>query len=229
MHRLSSWIASTVTRSLTWVVMATALGAFACTGPMANAASVVVEIFGTFGPDIGYGAQPAPLNGGSFSGTVTFPSQPGPDQTVVSATADVNFYDSTSQLLFTVGGSGSYNQFMAGPSSYEFLTVTGGTSVGSTPVSVSGLSLSFNNWLFGSSPGMVQPYGGGSPADYDSYISYTYGTGVSAITYYSSVVSGQASVPEPSTLALGLAGLVGVLVYARCNRHPAGSRPVAAP
>jgi len=223
MRRLSSWIASTVTRLSTWVTMAAAMGSFACTGPMADAASVVLEISGSFG-SFTYGNQPSILNGGSFSGTVIFPSLPGPNQSVGSATnpattsADVNFYDSTGHLLFNVGASGSYDQFTAGPSGYESLSVAGDSSIGSTPVSVSALVLSFDNWSFGSSPGTVQPYGFGAPPDFGSAIQYTY-----VLPYSNPVVSGQATVPEPSTIALCLVGMVGVLVYARCNRRPAGA------
>jgi PEP-CTERM motif len=228
MRRLSSWTASTVTRLSTWVTMAVAIGSFVCTGPMADAASVVVEISGSFG-SFTFGNQPAPLNGGSFSGTVTFPSLPGPNQTVGSATdpattsADVNFYDSTGHLLFTVGGSGSYDQFTAGPSGYESLSVDGGTSIGSTPVSVSALVLTFDNWSFGSPTGTVQPYGAGTPPDFGSAIQYTY-----VLPYSNPVVLGQASVPEPSTIALSLVGMVGVLVYARCYRRAAGGTRVVA-
>lgn len=229
MPRLSIWIAGSASRFPTILAMAAVLGVFASAGPGAGASSVVVEISGTFGY-FTYGNYPAPLDNGSFLGTVTFSSLPGPNQTVLATTADVNFYTSTNQLLFTVGGGG-YDPFTAGPSGYETLGLGGDVSVGGTPVSVSGLSLSFNNWSIGSPSGTVQPYGAGNPADYGSAISYTYypdGINQPGTTYYDPVVMGQASVPEPSTLALGLVGMVGALIYARGHRRKAIGRPIAA-
>jgi PEP-CTERM motif len=201
-------------RFSTWMVMVAVMGLFACTGTMANA-DVVVDISGTFG-SFGYGNQPAPLNDGSFSGSVTFSSLPGPNTTVISGTADVNFYDSTANLVFSVGGSGSYDTFTAGSSGYTTLTVSGYGTAGGSSVDVADLSLEFSNWTFGSNTGTVKPYG---PPNYASSIEYTYTPGNT--TYFNPVLSGQGSVPEPSTIALSLFGIVGVFVYARHNRRTA--------
>jgi hypothetical protein len=203
-----------MTRFLSWVATVAAMGFFACTVPMANA-DTVVDISGTFGT-FGYGNQPAPLNDGSFSGSVTFSSLPSPSSTVISETANVNFYDSTSSLVFSVGGSGSYDTLTAGPSGYTTLTVSGFGTAGSSSVDVADLSLEFSNWSFGSTTGTVKTYG---PPNYASSIEYTYYP--SETTYFNPVESGQASVPEPSTIALSLFGMVGVLIYVRRNRRTA--------
>ncbi len=185
----------------------------------AIAANVVVEISGTLG-DIGYGNQPALLNGGSFSGSVTFASLPTANSQSVSETASVNFYDASNHFLFNVGHGvlfDSYDTLNAGASGYTSLGVGGTTSYAGDTIQVAGLSLTFANWSFGSAKGTVIGYGDPS---YGSYISYTDAT--TSTPYSSSVLSGQAIVPEPSTMALGLLGMVGVLAYARFNRRNGG-------
>jgi hypothetical protein len=182
------------------------------TGTTASANSVVT-FSGTFG-SFDYGNQPAPLNGGSFSGTVTLPSLPGPDQQVITNTALVAFFDSSNNLLFTVGGMGSYDVFTAGASGYLSLTISGEGMAGGKTVDVAPLGLEFDNWSFGSMTGNVKPYG---PPNYLSAIEYTYSDG-GGTTYFNPVVLGQASVPEPSTLVLGLIAGAGVLVFALRRR-----------
>jgi hypothetical protein len=175
----------------------------------AKAGDVVVKFSGTFG-SFDYGNQPAPLNDGSFSGTLTLPYLPGPNSSVISGTADVNFYNSSDHLVFSVGGSGSYDTFNAGATTYTELTVSGlGTVPGST-VDVAPFSLEFANWTIGSQNGTVAPYG---PPNYASAIEYTYYP--SGITYFNPVLTGMASVPEPSSIVLGLTGIGAVLAYAR--------------
>lgn len=64
-------------RLSTWVLMTTAMGCLASTETNAIAGDVIVQISGTFG-EFDYGNEPAPLNDGSFSGTVTFAALPAP-------------------------------------------------------------------------------------------------------------------------------------------------------
>jgi hypothetical protein len=203
-----------MTRLALRVAIAAGLGLLAYTGPAANA-DVVVSISGTLGM-VGYGGPhgdgtDAPLNGGSFSGTVTFASLPAPNTSVTSNSADVNFYDSSNNLVF-VGNIGGFDEFTAGPSGYELLSVGVNGIVGSTPVVVASLDLAFNSWPLSSGTGIAATYP-------DSSIEYSYETGGSGITYYNSVLTAQASVPEPSTLALGLFGVAGVVIYARRDRR----------
>ena len=212
MHHFTSWMAGIGARPYRWLALLGALGVLAYSGTTSNAASVVA-ISGDLG-FFTYGNYPAPLDNGSFSGTVTFATLPVTGETVTSATADVRFYNAIHQLLFTVGGSGSYDTSVAGATQYTSLTVSGGTHVGTTPVSVASLVLSFSSWPLGTNKGTVQPY---AAPGYSS-VEYTYGTGVDAITYYDPVISGTASVPEPSTLTLGLFGMVSGLLYTWVNR-----------
>ena len=86
-----------------YAAIVAAMGFFALAGPAVYAGDVVIDISGKFG-EFGYGNQPAPLNDGYFSGTVTFSALPDANSTVISSTADVNFYDSSHTLLFTPGG-----------------------------------------------------------------------------------------------------------------------------
>jgi hypothetical protein len=76
----------------------------------------------------------------------------------------------------------------------------------------------FDNWSAGQSTGVVLPYGAGTPADYGSAISYTY---PGSITYYNPVLSGQAVVPEPSTLALGLLAIFAMAARTLSDRPKA--------
>jgi hypothetical protein len=199
-----------------WLAIVAAWGFFAFI-PTANAGNVLVEISGTLG-NVGYGAPNNPLDGGSFSGTVTFASLPAPNTQVSPGSADVNFYNAMGTLIFNV--SGGYNTFSAGASGYEILSVGGSTSVGGESVSVSSLVLDFGgDWLFGTNIGTVIPYGSGNPADYNSTLEFTYGTTPTPTTYYNSILMGQASVPEPSTIALSVVGMAGVLFFARRNRR----------
>ena len=108
--------------------MVAAAGFAALGGPAVHAGDVVIDISGKFG-EFGYGNQPAPLNDGYFSGTVTFSALPGANSTVTSSTADVNFYDSSHTLLFTLG-SGGYETMKAGASGYTYLSVSGIVDLG---------------------------------------------------------------------------------------------------
>jgi PEP-CTERM motif len=217
MGRESSGNEGDAGRLATWLAIAAAFVFFGTNEPAAYADDVVVEISGTLGT-FGYGNQPAPLNGGSFSGTVTFSALPTAGNQVISNTADVNFYDAMHDLVFKV--TTGYDTFSAGPSGYTVLTVGGTTSVGGTSVEVAGLSLDFtNNWAFGSNSGMVVSYGAGSPPDYNSGLSYTYDTGGPGTTFNNPVLMGQGTVPEPSSLALSLAGMIGAFLYARRHRR----------
>jgi hypothetical protein len=196
---------------------------FMAAGGLKNsAADVVVTISGTLG-DIGYGNQPALLNGGSFSGTVTFASLPGANLQSISQTADVNFYDGSDNFLFNVGGNvlfDSYDTLTAGASGYTSLSVQGNTVYDGDTFDVSTLNLTFSDWSLGSPMGTVIGYG---DPTYGSVISYTDTT--LSKSYSSSVVSGQATLPEPSTIALGLISMAGMFVYARINRRKGcGSR-----
>jgi hypothetical protein len=200
----------------TCAVVATAILLVAATNPETSAASIVVDISGTLG-DIGYGNQPAFLNGGSFSGTVTFASLPAANSQAISQQADVNFYDGSANFLFNVGGNinlDSYDTLNAGASGYTSLSVGGTTVYDGDTIDVSSLNLTFSDWSFGDPTGTVIGYGDPS---YGSYIGYTDTT--TSTSYSSSVVSGQASVPEPSTIALSLISMVSVFACARFNRR----------
>jgi hypothetical protein len=202
-----------VKRFSTWIAITTVMGIFACGDSDARAGSVVVTISGTFG-EFDYGNQPAPLNDGSFSGTVTFATFPAPNSQEISGTADVNFYDSTNHLVFSVGGLGTYNTLDAGGTDYTLLTVSGYGIAGSSLVDVGFLGLEFSSWPFGSNLGTVKPFG---PPNYDSGIEYTYYPG--GTTYFNPILTGVASVPEPSSIVLSMAGMVGVVVLGRYNRR----------
>jgi hypothetical protein len=201
-----------------------AMGFFALAGPAVYAGDVVIDISGKFG-EFDYGNQPAPLNDGYFSGTVTFSALPDANSTVISSTADVNFYDSSHSLLFTLG-DGGYETMKAGASGYTYLSVSGIVDLGGgTSVDVAPLSLEFKSWPFGSLSGTVKHYG---PPNYASAAEYTYfatGTDPSegGTTYFDPIKSGFAcaSVPEPAPIMLGIVGLGGVLAYARYNRRKA--------
>ena len=203
-----------------------AIGYFALAGPVANASEVVVSISGTFG-EFNYGNQPAPLNDGSFSGTVTFDALPGPHSTVTSSIADVNFYDSSHNLLFTLG-SGGYETMTAGSHGYTYLSVSGIVDLGGgTSVDIAPLSLEFKHWHFGHSSGIVKPYG---PPNYASQAEYTYfSTGSdpdSGTTFFDPVCRGVAcatTVPEPASIMLGLMGFAGALVCSRFHRRNAAA------
>ena len=205
-----------MSRVSTWAALATTLLCLATIAQETSAASVVVEISGTMG-NIGYGNQPALLNGGSFSGTVTFASLPGANSQAISQTASVNFYDGSDHFLFNVGGNvlfDSYDTLDAGASGYTSLSVGGTTSYAGDTFDVSSLNLTFSNWSLGGSTGTVIGYG--NPT-YGSYISYTDTT--TSQSFSSSVLSGQASVPEPSTITLGLVSMFAVSAFARFKRR----------
>ncbi len=215
LNRIWEWRVP-MSRVSKWAACAIAVSCLAGSVSEANAADVVVTISGTFG-DIGYGNQPALLNGGSFSGTVTFAALPAANTQAISQTADVNFFNGSHQFLFNVGGNVLYNSYdtlNAGPSGYTSLSVGGTTTYAGDTFDISSLNLSFNNWLFGQQTGTVIGYGDPS---YGSYISYTDTT--TTLSYASSVLSGQASVPEPSAIALGLLGMAGVCVFTGANRR----------
>jgi hypothetical protein len=206
------------------VAMAAAMGFFALAGPAAHANDVVIDISGRFG-EFNYGNQPAPLNDGYFSGTVTFAALPGASSTVISSTADVSFYRSNHTLLFTLG-DGGYETMRAGVSGYTYLSVSGIVDLGTgTSVDVAPLSLEFQSWPFGGLTGIVKPYG---PPNYESIAEYTYfqtGTNPNygGTTYFNPVSTefAGASVPEPASIILGFVGFGGVLGYARYHRRKA--------
>jgi hypothetical protein len=190
-----------------------AIGLLTASASMANA-SAVVEISGNFG-SFAWGNQPTPLNDGSFAGTVTLPSLPAANSSVLATSADVNFYDSNGHLLFNVGGFGSYDVLTANSSGYTSLTVSGIGLAGGTPYDVAPLGLVFN-WPFSSATGTVIPYGPAS--NYSSAIEFTDLSG--GTTYFAPVVSGQASaVPEPATIGLSLVGILGVVLHVRYARR----------
>ncbi len=208
-------------RLSTWVLMTTAMGCLASTETNAIAGDVIVQISGTFG-EFDYGNEPAPLNDGSFSGTVTFAALPGANSTVISDTANVNFYDMNSNLVFNVGGGIpglTYDTFSADSSGYIYLTVSGITTAGPSTVIVAPLGLEFSGWPFSSSTGTVTPYG---PPNYASAVEYTYypdGT-----TFFNPVLTGQGGlVPEPSSIVLSLLGAVGVFAFACYSRRSAAA------
>jgi hypothetical protein len=214
-------------RKATFFAMMAALGCIALASPQVIASEVVVSISGRFG-EFDYGNQPAPLNDGYFSGTVTFASLPGPHSTVISSTADVNFYDSSHNLLFTLDGP-TYDTMSAGSHGYTYLSVGGIVDLGTgTSVDIAPLSLEFKHWDFGHSTGIVKPYG---PPNYDSTVEYTYfPTGSdpedTGTTYFNPVCRGQAcatisSVPEPASIMLGLIGFAGALAFSRFHRRNA--------
>ena len=205
-----------------------AIGFFSLASPVVHASEVVVSISGRFG-EFDYGNQPAPLNDGYFSGTVTFDALPAANSTVISSTADVNFYDSSHNLVFTLG-SGGYETMVAGAHGYTYLSVSGIVDLGGgTSVDIAPLSLEFNHWHFGHSLGIVKPYG---PPNYASTVEYTYfPTGSdpqsSGITYFEPVCLGLAcattiqSVPEPASIMLGIVGFAGALAFSRFHRRKA--------
>jgi PEP-CTERM motif len=81
-------------------------------------------------------------------------------------------------------------------------------------VDVAFLGLEFSSWPFGTGLGTVKPYG---PPNYDSGIEYTYYP--SGLTYFNPMLTGMASVPEPSSIVLSFAGIFGAVVLARFNRR----------
>ena len=170
-------------------------------------------ISGTFG-EFDYGNQPAPLNDGSFSGTVTFAAFPAPNSQEISGTADVNFYDSSHHLVFSVGGLGTYNTLNAGATNYTLLTVSGYGIAGTSLVDVAFLGLEFSSWPFGSGLGTVKPYG---PPNYDSGIEYTYYPGCT--TYFNPMLTGVASMPEPSSIVLTSPASPGPSFWGADNRR----------
>ena len=210
------------------LAMMAAIGLFAPANPVANASDVVVSISGTFG-EFSYGNIPAPLDDGSFSGTVTFAALPTANSTVISSTADVNFYDSSHNLLFTLG-NGGYETMTAGSHGYTYLSVSGIVDLGGgTSVDIAPLGLEFKHWHFGHSTGFVKPYG---PPNYASQVEYTYfPTGSdpqsTGTTYFDPVCRGLAcattiqSVPEPASIMLGIVGFAGALVFSRFHRRNA--------
>jgi hypothetical protein len=155
------------------------------------------------------------LNDGSFSGTATLPYLPGPNSSVnsyPSGSADVNFYDSTGHLVFSIDGY-TYNTMSANGSGYTLLTISGIANGPCGYVDVAPLSLELC-WPFGNDTGTVKPYGA---PNYDSYIEYTYEN--CGTTYYDPICLGTASVPEPSAIALGLIGMSSAVIYVRCKRR----------
>jgi PEP-CTERM motif len=204
-------------RLSTWVFLSAVMGCLGSTETKAIAGDVIVQISGTFG-EFDYGNEPAPLDDGSFSGTVTFAALPGANSTVISDTANVNFYDQYSNLVFNVGGNVpglTYDTFSADSSGYIYLTVSGITTAGASTVIVAPLGLEFSIWPFASGTGTVKPYG---PPNYASEVEYTYYP--DGITYFTPVLTGQGGiVPEPSSIVLSMIGAVGVLAFARYNRR----------
>ena len=202
-----------------------------CITPSARA-DVTLDFSGNFGA-FTYGNQPAPLNNGSFSGTVTMTSAPTAGSTVNSdtkgetITAAVNFYNSASTLLFSVD-SRTYVTFSQGKSGsgYTQLTISGYGNVGSTTVDVADLSLEFSGWtsLNPNVIGSVIPYGPAS--NYASSIEYTYEyPNQTSTPYFAPVISGQASdppaaAPEPSTIAVTIVSVLAFLIYGRFKRRP---------
>ncbi len=170
-----------------------------------------------------YGNEPAPLNDGSFSGTFTFAALPGANSTVISDTANVNLYDKITNLVFNVGGGVPGLTYDTFGRRFErlsiYLTVSGITTAGPSPVIVAPLGLEFSSWPFSSLTGTVTPYG---PPNYASQVEYTYypdGT-----TFFNPVLTGQGGVaPEPSSIVLSLIGAVGVLGFARYSRRSAAA------
>lgn len=211
-------------------VIVAAMGIFAIPAPSLHAGDVVIDIFGKFG-EFDYGNQPAPLNDGYFSGTVTFASLPGANSTVISSLADVNFYDSSHNLLFTLD-NGGYETLRAGSHGYNYLSVSGIVDLGNgTSVDVAPLSLEFKHWSFGSPFGIAKTYG---PPKYESAAEYTYfptgdNPNSSGETYFNPVSWGIAfatfpkptSVPEPASILLGFVGFAGALAFARHHRRKA--------
>ncbi len=211
-------------------VIVAAVGIFAIPGPALHAGDVVIDISGKFG-EFNYGNEPAPLNDGYFSGTVTFASLPGPNSTVISSLADVKFFDSSHNLLFTLG-DGGYEKLEAGSHGYTYLSVSGIVDLGNgTSVDVAPLSLEFKHWSFDSLVGIAKSYG---PPNYDSTAEYTYfqtGTDPNSggTTYFNPVCGGiasatileQTSVPEPASILLGFVGFGGALAFARHHRRKA--------
>jgi len=202
-----------MTRFSTWAGIAVAMAFFACAESTATAGDVVVGFSGTFG-EFNYGNQPAPLNDGSFAGTITLPSLPGPNSQVISATTDINFYNSTGHLVFNLSSGVTYETMSANGTGYTELTASGNASVPGSTVDVAPFSLEFSSWTFGSPTGTVKPYG---PPNYASTIEYTYNS--TGTTYFNPILTGTASVPEPSAIVLGLVGMSGVLIYSRCKRR----------
>jgi hypothetical protein len=218
-----------MTRYAAFVATIGTMAFLICIAPSASA-DVTLDFSGTFGA-FTYGNQPAPLNNGSFSGTVTLTSAPlagstvNSDTTGETITAVLNLYDSTvqsaSSLLFSVD-SRTYVTFTHGSSGYTQLTIAGYGNVGATSVDVADLSLEFSGWtsLNPTVTGSVIPNGPAS--NYSSSIEYTY---LPSTTYFAPVISGHASdpplaAPEPSTIAVTLVSVLAFLIYGRCKRRP---------
>jgi hypothetical protein len=191
----------------------TVLGLVTLLSTRAHASDVVVGISGTLG-QFNYGNQPAALNDGSFSGTVTFASIAASDLPAYAIAADVNFYDSSDDLVFTVD-SGIYATLSGNTTGYTTLILSGKADVGGgSTVDVSSLDLAFTAWSYGAATGTVGSY---ENSNYFSSVEYTYSS--SGLTYFNPVESGQASLPEPMSLIQGLIGLSAFGLYRRSTRR----------
>jgi len=210
-----------MTRFPAWVAMAAAMGFVMCTHPRARA-DVTLDISGTFGSYAWVDPQ-APLNNGSFSGSVTLPSLPSNSQFAGDVTANVNFYNSANTFVFSVMNTASFPVYVtatANSSGDTQVTFAGYGSAGTATVDVASLILNFSNWSFGMATGT---------ANLSSSIEYTY---LPSATYFAPLMQGQATAttigpagdpvaaPEPSTFPVCLISMLGGIIYARCRCHP---------
>ncbi len=185
-----------------------------CTQPTASA-DVTLDVSGTFGE---YSWDRGPLDNGSFTGTVTLGSLPSANTEFAGdVTADLNFYNSASQLVFSVTNSPSFPVWAtltAGSSGYTQLTVSGYGRSGASTVDVASLDLIFNS---------------NGSLNSASSVEYTY---LPSTTYFAPVVTASVSTdvslqaqsaPEPSTLAVSLVSVLGGLIYAWFTRRRASA------
>lgn len=173
----------------------------------ANAGDVVVGISGTLGS---YSWDPgSPVSDGSFAGNVTFSALPAADSSVTTGTADISFFSQSDTLVFRIQYD-VYASMTANATDFTALDVSGYSGSGDTGYHIDGLLLNFSSWPVGGSVGTVNVA--------TSSLEFQDPTGT---TWFNPLVSGQASVPEPSSILLGLVGMAGCAIYVRCTRRKA--------
>ena len=196
-----------------WRATVAAVAVLVCLQPTAGA-DVTLGISGTFGE---YTWDHGPLDNGSFSGTVTLGSLPSANSRYAAdVTADVSFYNSANQLVFSVINSASspvWATLTEGSSGYTELTVSGYGIAGHSTVDVASLDLKFNSdGSFNSASSVEYTYCSPSTTYFAPLTTASVSTDVSVQTQ---------SAPEPSTLAVSLVSTLGCLIYAWFTRRPA--------
>jgi PEP-CTERM motif len=189
------------------IVIAAVVGFFSVSGPPANASEVVIGISGALG-DYSWDSG-TPVSDGSFFGSVTFASLPTANSSVATGTADINFYNVSDNLVFTIK-YGIYATLTANATDYASLDVSGYSAAGNSGYHIDGLDLNFSSWPIGGSQGTVNL--GESSLEFQD---------PSGKTWFNPLLTAQTSVPEPSSMLLGLVGMAGCAFYVRSARRNA--------